>query len=188
MEEKELDTKGIDIASSAIKSALGAVPFAGTFLGELVTFFIPNQRMDRVVDFIKVLSEKFNDIEHKCNGNSDAIFLLEEGIRISAKTNNKKKREWIASIIGKGIYAEIEPNITEKFIAILEEISYEQVIVLLYFRTKQDHKLYPTRAKLESSYSDIVMPPSIRIQDREKRALCENNFNFNASSLQSSAL
>ncbi|MGL1893377.1 MAG: hypothetical protein OCD02_17200 [Spirochaetaceae bacterium] len=185
---ENLSNNRIDVVNSAIKSTLGAVPLAGTFLGELVSAIIPNQRMDRVTDFLKLLSTRFEDIEDKCKSNLDALFLLEEGIRISAKTNNKKKREWITSIIGKGIYEEIEPNITEKFIAILEDITYEQVIILIYFHTKENNELYPTRSKLEFIYPDIIMPPAVHIRDIKKLELCQNHFDFNTSSLQNFAL
>ncbi|MEN6382096.1 MAG: hypothetical protein ABFC86_02380, partial [Rectinema sp.] len=160
----------------------------GTFLGEIISVAIPNQRIDRVVDFIKKLSEKYSSIEEKCINNSEAIFLIEEGIRISSKTNNSKKREWISSIIGKGIYKEIEPNVTEKFISILEEITNEQVIILLYFSLKNEPASYDMRSIIESKYSEIVMPPSYIISDRDRRSFCESNYSFNISFLERCSL
>ena len=47
----QLDKQTPDVAAIAIKSVLGAAPFIGTLLVEVVSAIIPNQRLDRVVKF-----------------------------------------------------------------------------------------------------------------------------------------
>ena len=44
-----LKNNSADYVASAAKSALGAVPFAGSLLSEIAGNIIPNQRIDRIV-------------------------------------------------------------------------------------------------------------------------------------------
>ncbi len=50
--EKSLDTNRTDLLTSFSKSALSIVPIAGPFLSEIVGTIIPNQRIDRIIEYI----------------------------------------------------------------------------------------------------------------------------------------
>ena len=58
MDEKELDNKAIDLIVSGASAAVGSIPCVGGFLSAAINISIPNQRIDRIVKFIKEINEK----------------------------------------------------------------------------------------------------------------------------------
>ena len=59
----ELKPLAVDYVTSAAKSILGVVPFAGSLLTELAGTLIPNQRIDRLTKFAEALEEKLLKME-----------------------------------------------------------------------------------------------------------------------------
>lgn len=55
-EIEKLNNDKNDYISSILSGALGAIPFAGPLLSEIINYVIPNQRTDRIVDFVKDLA------------------------------------------------------------------------------------------------------------------------------------
>ena len=53
--EEELENNKTDLIISFSKSIVGVVPIAGPLLSELVGQVIPNQRIDRLTKYIKIL-------------------------------------------------------------------------------------------------------------------------------------
>ena len=62
-EIKKMQTNSVDIITSTLKASVGVVPIAGPALQELLSLTIPNQRLERVVNFIEILS--FELVEYK---------------------------------------------------------------------------------------------------------------------------
>ena len=79
------DTQKVDYVVAAAKGVLGAIPFVGSLLSELAGIVIPNQRIDRIEKFAKVLAERISKIdEYFVRAElSDETFtdLLEEALR-----------------------------------------------------------------------------------------------------------
>lgn len=59
----DLDTSSKDKIGALMRGALGAVPFAGGLLGELVAVIIPGQRQDRIVTYIRELDVRVSTME-----------------------------------------------------------------------------------------------------------------------------
>lgn len=54
----QLDTNTRDRLISATKGIVGALPFIGTLVGEMIDLVIPRLRIERVVDYLKILDER----------------------------------------------------------------------------------------------------------------------------------
>jgi hypothetical protein len=124
-----------DYVASAVKSLVGAAPFAGSLLSEIAGTVIPNQRMDRVVKFAMRLEAKLVALEQgfvrSQLTNENFTDLMEEGLRQAARSLTDERRERIATLIAKGLdpeglsYAE-----SKHLLRVLGEINDVEIIRL----------------------------------------------------------
>jgi hypothetical protein len=129
----ELQTN--DYVTSAVKSLVGAVPFAGSLLTEIAGTIIPNQRMDRVIKFAAQLESKLaaleQDFVRSQLTNENFTDLMEEGLRQAARSLSDERREHIATLITKSLdpagmsYAD-----SRHFLRVLGEINDVEIIRL----------------------------------------------------------
>jgi len=141
MEEQStqiLEIQKIDIATSAMKSAVGILPIVGPFLVELVGLIIPNQRFDRIVKYASQLEEKLHDVDRKtlkfALQNENFTDLMEESIRQAARSLSDERREYLAAIIKNSLTTDsIAFNESKHILRILGEINDIEVIWLRFY-------------------------------------------------------
>lgn len=162
----DLGFNEFDAASFVLKSTLGAIPLGGPFLSELIGSIIPNQRMDRVVNYIKVLDKKISllpeEIIEKLKSSQTIIDLIEESFIQASRAITDERREYISNIVIQGIREEdIKAEESKYFMRLLSEISDVEIIWLRFyynplinsdddFRSKHENILYPVYAPLSS--------------------------------------
>src|SRR5690606_29945684 len=97
----EIKNNAIDYVAAGARSALGAVPFAGSLLVELAGTVIPNQRIDRIAKFAAALEARIRHLEESeiRAELSDEAFneLTEEALRQAARSTSEERREYLAS-------------------------------------------------------------------------------------------
>jgi hypothetical protein len=174
MEEKinpELEAKSVDIAASAMKSAVGMLPTIGPFLSELVGFIIPNQRFDRIVKYSVELEKKLQTIDNSviklALQDENFTELMEESIRQAASSVSDERRIYIASLVKNSLTPEEISFIESKrLLKILGEINDIEVIWLRFylcpllggdteFRKKHENVIKYDRVKISSSQKVI---------------------------------
>lgn len=133
-----LESNKNDLLVSAAKSIVGVVPIAGSLLSELVGNLIPNQRIDRLSNYVKELDERLSKIPiEKINSllrNEEFIDLIEEGFIQAARAISNERRKYISSIIYNGITDEnIQINESKQLLKILSELNDIEIIWLRYF-------------------------------------------------------
>ena len=133
-----LDMQKVDYVASAAKAALGAVPFAGSLLAELAGTVIPNQRIDRIVNFAKALETRIARIEQDFMRTQlkDESFtdLLEEGLRQVARSLTDERREYIAALISNSLTSkDIQYYESKHLLKLLEELNDIEIIWLRFY-------------------------------------------------------
>lgn len=64
MEDRpDIEQNEVDLAVSAWAVTLGYMPAIGPIVGELIRNLIPNQRHDRIADFLRILDTKLQSLE-----------------------------------------------------------------------------------------------------------------------------
>lgn len=177
-----LENTKSDMIAAIGRSVVGAVPFAGPLLTELVTAIIPNQRIDRLSDYVRLLEEKLESVPRETIAalKKDEIFidLLEEGFVQASRARSTERREYIANILANGVCDElIALNDSKHLMKLLEELNDTEVIWLRsyldstkgsdnIFRERHANTLAPAvaymganeetvrKAALQKSYSD----------------------------------
>ena len=83
------------------------IPGFGSILSEVVGAIIPDQRMDRLVKYIKILDTKVqkinSDLLEIAKQNELAIDLIEEGFVQASRSLSNERREYIANVVANGI-------------------------------------------------------------------------------------
>jgi len=166
----ELELQKSDYLAMALRGIVGAAPYAGALLAELVGVIIPNQRIDRLVDFVRLLDQRLSFIERDIQSllsNEEFADLLEEGLHQVARGITEERRQYIANLIANSISEEEISFVEAKYLMKkLEEINDIEVIWLRYFlvptisgdeefRSKHSHILEPIIPTIGASQQEI---------------------------------
>jgi len=138
MSDKELAQNKIDILSSTAKSILGAIPFAGPLLSELVSNLIPNQRIDRLSKYVIELDKKLSDLSidklRNLLEDEECIDLFEEGFVQASRAITDKRRAQIASVVRNGLDEDSITYSESKYILkLLQELNEQEIIWLRFY-------------------------------------------------------
>ncbi len=134
----QLDSDANDELASLFRGLAGAIPFFGGLFGEVICNNIPNQRLGRIVSFLKILSEKLKDMDKdtlKLKIKLESyIDLFEDCIWATTRAITKERKEHIASIFKKGILDEEKEIINhKKVLYLLNQLDDIDLIVLHYY-------------------------------------------------------
>jgi hypothetical protein len=128
-------TTATDIVVVIAKGALGTIPGVGGIASEIVSAFIPKQRLDRIQDFLEVLAARVERLEEseveESMKSEQAIDLLEDCLSQAARALSPERISYLASLYAKGIIedqAEHEQN--KKMVSLLGQLSDAEVIWL----------------------------------------------------------
>lgn len=133
----DIDENGADVLTVFSKAILGSLPFAGSVFAEITGTLIPNQRIDRMAEFLKILDVKLQqlgknveDIKEKMT-NEGYVNIFEEGMWQSARSSSKERKEYIASILVNGLEDENLNEIQKSvFLNILNQLNDVEIIIL----------------------------------------------------------
>ncbi len=136
--EQTLVSRPIDLVTSVVKGAIGAVPIAGPLLAEIAGTLIPNQRVDRLAKYAETLGERLASIEETTLRalltNENFTDAVEETLRQAARSTSDERRSYIASLLANGIKSEnIDFIETKNLLRLLSEINDIEVIWLRYY-------------------------------------------------------
>lgn len=122
-----------DRITALARGGLGAIPFVGSALAELVTEIIPNQRLDRVEKYLLFLTEELDKrkLTKEEIQNEFSAFLIEEGIFQSARAITDQRRKLIAHSVAEGITQEQKDKLRErKILDRLGELDDDEILIL----------------------------------------------------------
>lgn len=149
----------VDYSVSVAKGAIGAVPYVGPLIAELVGTLIPEQRIDRIAKFVQELGKKVSGIErdHIKSQLRDEHFsdLLEEGLFQASRSLTDERRAYIASLIANSLSSkEIEYQESKYLLRILNEINDVEIIWLWFFV----HPTSAAKAGFRDKHPEILKP------------------------------
>ena len=163
--DTSLKSNGNDAIASILKGLLGVVPYAGSAFGELIAWSIPNQRIDRVCDYIEHLAiqiSKISDIQNswieKLKSSKSNLLIFELAAKYSIETNSNTLHHCYAYFIFNSIENKtLEDSRNEKLLQTLSELKEEEIIHLISFR---QHKALGCSSEFDDKYKEIIMPKS----------------------------
>jgi hypothetical protein len=128
-------TNKTDIAVAIGKGVVGAAPFVGPLIAEVVSALIPNQRIDRIVRLIEKLEKKIAGLEQQRVqeefSRPEFIDLLEDGFAHASRALSDERLEYLASLLKNSLSEEQLSYIESKrLLALLSELNDMEVIIL----------------------------------------------------------
>ncbi len=124
-----------DYSVAAGRGVFGGIPFIGAICSEIVTNVIPDQRMDRLEEYVTLLEGRLSAVEEE-NLNAkmrlpSKIDLFEEGAFQSARSLTPQRRDYIAGIVAKGIVgSDTEEAGAKRMLNLLGELDDDQIVML----------------------------------------------------------
>lgn len=128
-------TNAADVIAILVKGGLGAAPFVGALVAEVVGSLIPNQRVDRIARLLKALEEKLQDLERdrvkQRFTEPGFVDLLEDGMIQASRALSEERVSYIASLLKNGLQAEDAKVLEHKhLLSILGELNNAEIIIL----------------------------------------------------------
>lgn len=138
----ELDANNLDRLTSVAKGVVGACPFIGPLASEAIGHLIPNQRLDRVVQFLRELEYEVRQVDSRLvNVESslrtpEGLDLLEEGLIQAARAISRERQERLARLIGRALTEEkVKYAESKKLLNLFRELTDPEVLWLIYYST-----------------------------------------------------
>jgi hypothetical protein len=115
-----------------VKGIFGIVPF-GSPIVEAITTVIPNQKLERLVDFVQILNYKIKNAERKIEDHElkteEFTDLLEDALGQASRALSKERLEYIASLLKNSLTdEELEHFGKKKLLSLLNELNDAEVI------------------------------------------------------------
>lgn len=162
----DLETNIRDRLASVAKGVSGACPLIGPIISEAIGQLIPNQRLDRVISFLKTLEEDFAQVQFRLSriernsATPEGLDILEEGMLQAARSVSKDRQKWLAAIVGRSLSSEsLRYNESRKLLNLYRELADPELIWLIYISEPQGYSS-PYHKELTDQYPDILNPAS----------------------------
>jgi hypothetical protein len=103
MSKPILETNRTDIIAALARGVASACPIIGGLIAEAVNQIIPNQKVERVIDYLRLLDQKIAALNEDFGRVADrlrderGLDLFEDGILQAARAISQERREHLAS-------------------------------------------------------------------------------------------
>lgn len=140
----ELGSTRRDKVVALTAGAIGSLPGVGSILAAVISVTIPQQRQQRLEEYVRMLDARLRSVSgeeaKRRLDNPETVDLFEEGAWQSARALSQDRREYIASVVTRGITGD-EMNRTEakRLLNILREVDDSQIIFLAAHLRKYSH-------------------------------------------------
>jgi hypothetical protein len=137
-----LNSNTRDHLVSVLKGALGEIPLGGSLLAELASVIVPQQRIDRLVDFVRHLDARIASVDQEAAwaklADENFADLFEETALEAVRAVTEKRREYLAATLAAGLHDALISFVERKhLLRILGQINDIEVIHLRAYVTPQ---------------------------------------------------
>ena len=160
-----------DALSKTLRSLAGIVPGAGQILCEIIDTVIPNQRIERLSEFTKILTLKLSSIEKEhlykeLKEKEEFIDLFEEGLRQASRALSKERKDYIASLIANSVsLQDISMIETKHILQLLGELNDIEIIWLRFYLVPYT---LTKDQEFRNQHHTILSPVRTRISSKEE--------------------
>jgi hypothetical protein len=132
--EERLDKNKLDTATALARGVVGAVPFLGPLLAEVIGVIIPQQRLDRVVDMLTRLDNRLQETEQRLGeilSTEEQIDLLEEAMQQATRAINDTRRAHLANLLTSSLTKDDLDYIQkQRLFEMFDQLNDAEIIIL----------------------------------------------------------
>lgn len=156
-----------DLVAAGLRSIVGAIPMVGPLVSEIVGEVIPNQRLDRIAEFVEDLGEKFKGLSEEQLRlrmlQEESIDLLEESIFQAARALSPERRTQIAALFKNSLTrTDLDHWHRKRLLALLGEVNDVELIML------KSVDYYTDRDEFWDLHEEVLSPPEVTIGASEE--------------------
>lgn len=158
----ELGSTTTDLIASFAKVGAGQLPIVGSLVSEVVGNIIPNQRVDRIAEFVRLLDERVSDVEQSLLTERfkqpEVVDVLEDAFIQAARATSQERLEHIANIVANGISPdELNTAETKRMLWLLGQLNDSEVILLRskLGKTREDAQ---ADAAFREKHEELLVP------------------------------
>jgi hypothetical protein len=134
-EKHDSGWKGVGLAVS--RGLAGLLPAIGPLAQEAINAIIPDYRMERVSDFLRILDEKVRTLEidqerlGKRFTEGESLDLFEDGIQMAARALSSERKHQIAAVLAHSLSDdEVRYAHAKKLLNILRDLTDPEIVFL----------------------------------------------------------
>lgn len=130
-----LDDNWRDRLVAVTKGTVGAVPWAGGLVAEIVGAVIPGQRVDRIAEYLRALSTQVEGLSQELReaivSNPEKIDLIEEGGYQAARATSAERIERIVQAVTRGL-SEDDAHVVrrKRLLQLLKSLDEDEITLL----------------------------------------------------------
>ena len=136
----DLEPNSKDRLVSVAKGVVGACPLIGSLASEAIGTIIPNQRLDRVVEFLRQLDAEVSILDSRLQNfernlqTGAGIDVLEEGLLQAARSVAKERKERLARLVGRTLTSEeVKYEESRKLLNLFRDLTDPEILWLFYY-------------------------------------------------------
>lgn len=167
-EEIKIETNRSDYAAALVRGIIGAAPVVGPMVAEALAAGIPNQKLERVISFTKLLEDKLNYLEEEVLKEKfkteEFGDLLEDALLQASGALSPERREYIANLLTNSLTdADLDHIGEKKLLSLLNDVNDAEMLLLKFYSLPDG----PERESMIAKYAFIK--PNLEKQSEEKR-------------------
>lgn len=152
LDDMTLEETDADKNRGYFLATLGCIPGIGSLVSEIASNVIPDQRYNRLVEYLKILSSKIELLEeekqNRIKNNVYCLDLVEEGFYQAARALSEERQEQIAEAVKNGIDDDnCEFTTSKHLLKLYSELDAEEVIWLKYYSYRTSYEAAPFKEK-----------------------------------------
>jgi hypothetical protein len=159
--DPELKPTARDYAMKVTKGAIGAIPFVGGLIGELLDIAVVPQQQKKLNEWFEFVDKTLDELIEKGEKTKEEIFqderflsLFQKTSRIYSNNVEEHKKPILQAFLKASVNKEISLDKNYIFLRIIDELTEAQLLILrdIYENEKSDNYLY--RDQLEKILVD----------------------------------
>jgi hypothetical protein len=161
-----LELTSQDRLVAAARGVVGICPFIGPLAAKAIGYLIPNQRLDRVVEFLRNLEAEVSRLDGRLENfkknmtRSDGLDLLEEGLIQAARSVSPERKERLARLVSRSLTNnEVKYEESRKLLNLYRDLTDPEIVWLIYFSLNPVFGAGPHQ-DLAKKHPEVLMPIS----------------------------
>jgi hypothetical protein len=160
----DVDETDLDRAVSASHLVLSAIPTIGPLIGEAVKQGIPNQRIDRIADMLKLLDWRLTglqkDVIEQRMRTEEFRDLLEDGLWQATRALSEGRKAYIASLLKNSITDdELAHEQKKTLLSLLGQLNDSELITLGWYGSGPKYMGQPDEYR--ERHEEVLQVPHI---------------------------
>jgi hypothetical protein len=185
----KLGSNANDRIAATLRAGAGLVPIIGTALAEIVTEFIPGQRLERIESYLKLLAAEIDKLhlDRKQLQKPANVDLIEDGGYQAVRALSEDRRVYIARCVAHGIAATKLAKIRHKrILSLLGDLDDEELTLLAAYSTGNSSNWAGLTPRVEgyAKASDEVLLHGAALLKLERLGLMDFRILMKAGSLE----